>query len=100
MLKHFYKSKANMQKKQLFYQKLTLNVNYVIVLSRYILSIERAEEIEEYVGDLLQGTDGRKGQFIDDLLCRWKKTQKQSIDNTSVFLYKESVSSAGRPTNV
>ncbi|XP_038557726.1 activating signal cointegrator 1 isoform X3 [Micropterus salmoides] len=61
---------------------------------QYILSIERAEEIEEYVGDLLQGTDGRKGQFIDDLLCRWKKTQKQSIDNTSAFLYKESVSSA------
>ncbi|XP_044063187.1 activating signal cointegrator 1 isoform X2 [Siniperca chuatsi] len=60
---------------------------------QYILSIEKAEEIEEYVGDLLQGTDGRKGQFIDDLLSRWKKTQRQAADN-SLFLCKESVSSA------
>ena len=44
----------------------TLNV--VILLSRYILSIEKAEEIEEYVGDLLQGTDGRKGHFINELI--------------------------------
>ncbi|XP_070763674.1 activating signal cointegrator 1 [Enoplosus armatus] len=64
---------------------------------QYILSIEKAEEIEEYVGDLLQGTDGRKGQFIDDLLCRWKKTQRQATDNTSLFLFKESVSSADSP---
>ncbi|XP_041796020.1 activating signal cointegrator 1 [Chelmon rostratus] len=60
---------------------------------QYILSIERAEEIEEYVGDLLQGTDGRKGQFIDELLIRWKKTQRQATDNTSLFVLKESVSS-------
>uniref|UniRef100_A0A3P8RZ78 Activating signal cointegrator 1 n=1 Tax=Amphiprion percula TaxID=161767 RepID=A0A3P8RZ78_AMPPE len=61
---------------------------------RYILSIEKAEEIEEYVGDLLQGTDGRKGMFIDELLGRWKKTQRQAADNGSLFLLKESVSSA------
>uniref|UniRef100_A0A3Q1I3F0 Activating signal cointegrator 1 n=1 Tax=Acanthochromis polyacanthus TaxID=80966 RepID=A0A3Q1I3F0_9TELE len=48
---------------------------------RYILSIEKAEEMEEYVGDLLQGTDGRKGLFIDELLSRWKKTQRQATDN-------------------
>uniref|UniRef100_A0A3Q3S910 Activating signal cointegrator 1 n=1 Tax=Mastacembelus armatus TaxID=205130 RepID=A0A3Q3S910_9TELE len=60
---------------------------------KYILSIEKAEEIEEYVGDLLQGTDGRKRQFIDELLNRWKKTQRQATDTTSLFLLKESVSS-------
>lgn len=70
------------------------------MLSRYILSIEKAEEIEEYVGDLLQGTDGRKGQFIDEFLSRWKKTQRQATDTTSIYLLKESVSPAGRPTNV
>ncbi|XP_013769021.1 activating signal cointegrator 1 [Pundamilia nyererei] len=47
---------------------------------QYILSIEKAEEIEEYVGDLLQGTDGKKGQFINELLSRWKKTQRQAAD--------------------
>lgn len=61
---------------------------------QYILSIEKAEEIEEYVGDLLQGTDGRKGQFINELLVRWKKTQRQAADNTNLFVLKESVSSA------
>lgn len=60
---------------------------------RYILSIERAEEIEEYVGDLLQGTDKRKRLFIDELLKRWEKTQKQATDSTGLFLLTESVSS-------
>lgn len=73
-----------------------LNGYWVILLSRYILSIETAEEVEEYVGDLLQGTDGRKRQFIDELLSRWKKTQRQATDTTGLFLLKESVSSAGR----
>uniref|UniRef100_A0AAX7THA8 Zinc finger C2HC5-type domain-containing protein n=1 Tax=Astatotilapia calliptera TaxID=8154 RepID=A0AAX7THA8_ASTCA len=60
---------------------------------QYILSIEKAEEIEEYVGDLLQGTDGEKGQFINELLSRWKKTQRQAADTTGLFILKESVSS-------
>ncbi|XP_010731092.2 activating signal cointegrator 1 [Larimichthys crocea] len=61
---------------------------------QYILLIETPEEIEEYVGDLLQGTDGRKGQFIDELVVRWKTTRRQATDNTSLFLLKESVPSA------
>ncbi|XP_072236203.1 activating signal cointegrator 1 [Leuresthes tenuis] len=60
---------------------------------QYILSIETAEEMEEYVGDLLQGTDGRKGLFIDELVSRWRKTQRQSTDRAGLFLVKESVSS-------
>lgn len=59
---------------------------------QYILSIEKPEEIEEYVGDLLQGTDGRKGQFIDELLSKWKKSQRQSPNTTGLFLLKESAS--------
>ncbi|XP_013857025.1 activating signal cointegrator 1 [Austrofundulus limnaeus] len=59
---------------------------------KYILSIEKPEEIEEYVGDLLQGTDGRKGQFIDELLCRWKKTQRQATDTANLVLLRDSVS--------
>ena len=51
-----------------------------MVLSRYILDIETAEEIEEYVGDLLQGTDGRKRHFIDELLIRWQRTQRHLTD--------------------
>lgn len=64
---------------------------------QYILSIEKAEEIEEYVGDLLQGTDGRKSQFIDELLVRWKKTKRQAADNPGLYVLKESVSSADSP---
>uniref|UniRef100_A0AAQ6IIM6 Activating signal cointegrator 1 n=1 Tax=Anabas testudineus TaxID=64144 RepID=A0AAQ6IIM6_ANATE len=60
---------------------------------KYILSIEKAEEIEEYVGDLLQGTDGKKRHFIDEFLRRWKKTQMQAKDSTNLFLLTESVSS-------
>ncbi|XP_077375096.1 activating signal cointegrator 1 isoform X1 [Festucalex cinctus] len=59
---------------------------------KYIISIEKAEEIEEYVGDLLQGTDGRKGQFIEEFLRRWKKTQRQAGDMAGLFLLTESIS--------
>uniref|UniRef100_A0A4W3JGV2 Activating signal cointegrator 1 n=1 Tax=Callorhinchus milii TaxID=7868 RepID=A0A4W3JGV2_CALMI len=42
----------------------------------YILSIESSEEIEEYVSDLVQGTDGKKQLFIDELLKRWKRSRE------------------------
>ncbi|XP_029284646.1 activating signal cointegrator 1 [Cottoperca gobio] len=60
---------------------------------QYILSIDNAEEIEEYVGDLLQGTDGRKGLFIDEFISRWKKIQRQATDSSSRYLLNESFSS-------
>uniref|UniRef100_A0A3P8Z4E9 Activating signal cointegrator 1 n=1 Tax=Esox lucius TaxID=8010 RepID=A0A3P8Z4E9_ESOLU len=50
---------------------------------QYILSINNADEIAEYVGDLLQGTDGRKKQFIDELLDRWQRSQKQTPDSVA-----------------
>lgn len=64
---------------------------------QYVLTIENAEEIQEYMGDLLQGTDGRKGLFIDEFLRRWKKTQRQATDSSSLFLPKESFSSSDSP---
>ncbi|KAM4602520.1 activating signal cointegrator 1 [Polymixia lowei] len=64
---------------------------------QYILSIDNADEIEEYVGDLLQGTDGRKRHFIDELLDRWKRTQRQATDTSSLFLLKDSGTGADSP---
>lgn len=57
---------------------------------RYVLSIETAEEIAEYVGDLLQGTDGRKKEFIDELLRRWRQVRRNAADGGG-FLHKKKV---------
>lgn len=67
---------------------------YIFVF-RYILAIDNEDEIAEYVGDLLQGTDGRKRQFIDELLDRWQKTLRQTPDNSGMYLLKDSVTGAG-----
>ncbi|TTA54983.1 Activating signal cointegrator 1 [Bagarius yarrelli] len=44
---------------------------------QYILSISDVDEIVEYVSDLLQGTEGKKRDFLDELLVRWRRCQKQ-----------------------
>lgn len=64
---------------------------------KYILTIENREELEEYVGDLLQGTDGRKKHFIDELLKKWERTQRPSMDTPGLFVLKEPVPSAESP---
>uniref|UniRef100_A0A8D0EI17 Thyroid hormone receptor interactor 4 n=1 Tax=Strix occidentalis caurina TaxID=311401 RepID=A0A8D0EI17_STROC len=43
---------------------------------RYILSITNEDEIREYVVDLIQGTDGKKSQFVEELLARWRKSSQ------------------------
>ena len=43
---------------------------------RYILSITNEDEIREYVVDLIQGTDGKKGWFVEELLARWRKSSQ------------------------
>ncbi|XP_072409323.1 activating signal cointegrator 1 isoform X1 [Chiloscyllium punctatum] len=55
-------------------RKFSLEVNEELI--QYVLSIESAEEIEDYVADLIQGTEGKKRIFIDELLKRWKKSQE------------------------
>ncbi|XP_004687741.2 PREDICTED: activating signal cointegrator 1 isoform X2 [Condylura cristata] len=42
-------------------------------IMQYVLSIESAEEIREYVTDLLQGNEGKKGQFIEELITKWQR---------------------------
>lgn len=45
------------------------------------MSIESAEEIREYVTDLLQGNEGKKGQFIDELINKWQKNDPELISD-------------------
>ncbi|RXM97724.1 Activating signal cointegrator 1, partial [Acipenser ruthenus] len=59
------------------------------LLHRYILSIESAEEIEEYVGDLIQGTDGKKRQFIDELLERWQRSRQRAPESVQLYRRNE-----------
>ncbi|XP_017334264.1 activating signal cointegrator 1 [Ictalurus punctatus] len=53
---------------------------------QYILSISDEDEFVEYVGDLLQGTEGRKKEFVDELLERWRRCQKQQDRDTDLIL--------------
>ena len=41
------------------------------------MSIESAEEIREYVTDLLQGNEDKKGQFIEELVTKWQKNDQE-----------------------
>jgi hypothetical protein len=56
--------------------------NLYLSLLRYVLSIENAEEIREYVTDLLQGNEGKKGQFIEDLITKWQKNDQEFISDS------------------
>ncbi|XP_056428631.1 activating signal cointegrator 1 [Hyla sarda] len=48
---------------------------------QYILSIDTEEEIEEYINDLIQGSDGQKLDFINDLKIRWQRIR--NLHNSS-----------------
>uniref|UniRef100_H0X6W0 Thyroid hormone receptor interactor 4 n=1 Tax=Otolemur garnettii TaxID=30611 RepID=H0X6W0_OTOGA len=50
-------------------------------IMQYVLSIESAEEIREYVTDLLQGNEGQKGQFIEELVTKWQKNDQELISD-------------------
>uniref|UniRef100_W5KIR1 Activating signal cointegrator 1 n=1 Tax=Astyanax mexicanus TaxID=7994 RepID=W5KIR1_ASTMX len=72
-----------------------LNHNFGLEASedivQYILSINNADEIVEYVGDLLQGTEGRKKQFIDELVERWQRCRRQADSGPELILRRETV---------
>ncbi|KAG7327256.1 hypothetical protein KOW79_008862 [Hemibagrus wyckioides] len=55
---------------------------------QYILSISNVDEIVEYVGDLLQGTEGKKKDFLDELLVRWRRCQKQQDREPDLILMR------------
>ncbi|XP_024423334.1 activating signal cointegrator 1 isoform X1 [Desmodus rotundus] len=58
-------------------------------IMQYVLSIESAEEIREYVTDLLQGNEGKKGQFIEELVDKWQKNDQEFISDALQQSFKK-----------
>ncbi|NXE40871.1 TRIP4 protein, partial [Ptilorrhoa leucosticta] len=56
---------------------------------RYILSITNEDEIREYVVDLVQGTDGKKSWFVEELLARWRKSAQLPSEPFPVYRKKD-----------
>ncbi|CAH2273433.1 activating signal cointegrator 1 isoform X1 [Pelobates cultripes] len=54
--------------------RFSLSVSEDIV--RYILSIDTEEEIDEYISDLVQGSEEKKFVFVHELKNRWRKTKQ------------------------
>ncbi|XP_051652407.1 activating signal cointegrator 1 isoform X2 [Manacus candei] len=63
---------------------------------RYILSITNEDEIREYVIDLLQGTDGKKSWFVEELLSRWKKSSQLPSEPFPAYRKKDEASEVPR----
>ncbi|XP_045150891.1 activating signal cointegrator 1 [Echinops telfairi] len=58
-------------------------------ITQYVLSIETAEEIREYVTDLLQGNEGKKGQFIEELIIKWQNNGQESVSDPLLQCFKK-----------
>lgn len=56
---------------------------------RYILSITNEDEIREYVVDLIQGTDGKKSWFVEELLARWRKSSQLPSEPLPAYRKKD-----------
>ncbi|XP_039246041.1 activating signal cointegrator 1 isoform X1 [Pipra filicauda] len=65
-------------------------------LTKYILSITNEDEIREYVIDLLQGTDGKKSWFVEELLSRWKKSSQLPSEPFPAYRKKDEASEVPR----
>ncbi|XP_054244080.1 activating signal cointegrator 1 [Indicator indicator] len=63
---------------------------------RYILSITDEEEIREYVVDLLQGTEGRKSHFVEELMTRWRQASQLPAQPLPVCWKKEETAEVPR----
>ncbi|GAB0193899.1 activating signal cointegrator 1 [Grus americana] len=63
---------------------------------RYILSITNEDEIREYVIDLIQGTDGKKSRFVEELLARWRKSSQVPSEPLPAYQKKDETSEAPR----
>ncbi|NWQ59672.1 TRIP4 protein, partial [Neopipo cinnamomea] len=63
---------------------------------RYILSITNEDEIREYVIDLLQGTDGKKSWFVEELLSRWRKSSQLPSEPFPAYRKKDEASEVPR----
>ena len=56
------------------------------VVFRYILNIDTAEDLEEYMLELLDGDDSRTHSFIKELLLRWRPYKNFSVPNAQVCI--------------
>ncbi|NXA07875.1 TRIP4 protein, partial [Sapayoa aenigma] len=63
---------------------------------RYILSITNEDEIREYVVDLVQGTDGKKSWFVEELLSRWRKSAQLPSEPFPAYRKKDEASEMPR----
>ncbi|NXI58233.1 TRIP4 protein, partial [Chloroceryle aenea] len=63
---------------------------------RYILSITNEDEIREYIVDLIQGTDGKKSQFVEELLSRWRRSSQLPSDPLPGYRKKDETSEVPR----
>ncbi|NXN86815.1 TRIP4 protein, partial [Bombycilla garrulus] len=63
---------------------------------RYILSITNEDEIREYVVDLVQGTDGKKSWFVEELLARWRKSVQPPCEPFPAYRKKDEASEGPR----
>ncbi|XP_060553293.1 activating signal cointegrator 1-like [Ruditapes philippinarum] len=66
-----------------------LGIDASIEIARYILSIETAEELEEYMLELLDGSNLQNKKFIKELLVKWRPYHSAKTD-TNVQVYKKS----------
>ncbi|XP_026565418.1 activating signal cointegrator 1 [Pseudonaja textilis] len=64
---------------------------------QYILSIDDEEEIREYVTDLIQGRDGQKKYFIDELVARWKQSRSTTLDPLPLCQKRDDILDTPRP---
>ncbi|XP_067327416.1 activating signal cointegrator 1 [Anolis sagrei] len=66
-------------------------------LVQYILSIENEEEIREYVADLIQGTDGKKKHFVEELVAKWRMSCQPTSDLLPLYRKKDGAVEVPRP---
>lgn len=53
------------------------------------MSITNEDEIREYVVDLIQGTDGKKSRFLEELLVRWRKSSQLPSEPLPAYRKKD-----------
>lgn len=53
------------------------------------MSITNEDEIREYVIDLIQGTDGKKSRFVEELLARWRKSSQVPSEPLPAYQKKD-----------
>ncbi|KAM5173016.1 activating signal cointegrator 1 [Mantella aurantiaca] len=79
-------------------RRFGLSVSEDIV--QYILSIDTEEEIEEYINDLVQGSEERKQIFIHELKQKWQRTRQPSCSSSTQLYMKDDTEVSGPPFSI